>query len=285
MMGADEHVVVGYVSTPHQGYVKFFSKYAGGLLYIFGEDIIQEFPSLIRNLPGNTPQDLQKMITALNIFSDVRILSRENIGELEGLSIVMPDEDVSQAIAERYFSANSVLFDGSWKLRWDKASTLNSKRPKEDGLVSCSDIDRMLMGKAYEASSRSSDWWRQVGALLAKEGEVLLVAFNKHQPSEQSPYLNGDPRSNFEPGQCIELSTALHAEIGIAATAARNGLSTKGCDLYVTTFPCPPCANMCGHLGLRRLFFVEGYSLVEGAETLKEKGVEIIRVEMEIPSS
>jgi dCMP deaminase len=113
----------------------------------------------------------------------------------------------------------------------------------------------------------------------------LLGAFNQHVPSEQSAYLYGDPRSNFEAGQCIDMSGALHAEAGLIAEAARRGISTEGCDLFVTVFPCPPCAFLWAYSGIKHLYYVDGYSLIAGAETLQAKDVEIIRVEMNSPSS
>ena len=119
--------------------------------------------------------------------------------------------------------------------------------------------------------------------LVDEGGGVLLAACNRHVPNEQSAYLYGDPRSNFEPGQRIEVSGAFHAEMGILAEAARRRFSPEKCDLYVTTFPCPPCAFPWAHTGIKRLFYVDGYSLVAGAETLQAKGVEIIRVEMTSP--
>ena len=58
----------------------------------------------------------------------------------------------------------------------------------------------------------------------------------------------------------------------------------EGCDLYVTTFPCPPCAHISAFTGIKHLFYMDGYSLVAGAEVLQAKDVEIIRVEMSSPS-
>jgi dCMP deaminase len=249
---------------------------------VLGNEFIQEFPSLVRNLPAVTPEESQKMIQALGIFRDVRILtSGVNIEYMrQEMNIIMPDEDVAHALAEKYFAGNPVTFDGSWRLRWDWGSVQKSRRPEGERVISVDEFNRTLMRQAFDIAERSPDWWRQIGALLVKDGEVLLVACNQHVPNEQSAYCYGDPRSQFGPGQCIDLSGALHAEMGIAAEALRRGICTKDCELYASTFPCPPCAYPWAFSGIKRLYYADGYSLVAGAEVLEAKGVEIVRVEM-----
>lgn len=278
-------VVVAYVPSPHRGYVEFFKKYQGAILYVLGADLIAEFQSLVRNLPANEPEDVVRMIETLSLFRDVRILNSANMDELTKYArIVMPDEDVSRTIAEKYFPAVAITFDGSWRLRWHWDAVQQHHRPEGERMVSVHELDRELMRTAFGAAERSSDWWRQVGALFVRNGEVQLVAFNKHVPSEQSPYLCGDPRSNFGPGQSIDISSALHAEVGVISEAAKRGVAMEGGDLYVTTFPCPPCAYACANSGIRRLYYADGYSLIEGAEVLHSRGVEIIHVDMNAPS-
>ncbi|MFH1178215.1 MAG: deaminase, partial [bacterium] len=165
-----------------------------------------------------------------------------------------------------------------WRLRWDWGATQKKQRPKDEGTISVEEFDRDIMHMAFHFATRSPDWWRQVGAVLTNGRGIILSAFNRHVPSEQSEYCYGDPRSNFEQGENIDISGALHAEMGIIAEAARRGFSMEGCDIYVTTFPCPPCAYAIAHTGIKRLFYANGYSLVAGAEVLQAKGVEIIRV-------
>jgi dCMP deaminase len=273
-------VLVAYVPVPHAGYLKLFRSYAGSTLYVLGEDLIKEHQPLVRNLPAAQPTDVIEMIKALRIFAEVRVLNPSNVTDVQKYSqIVMPDEDVSRAFAEANFTHHNVIYDGRWRLRWDWGASHADRRPEGERLVSKDELERELMRKAYEVAKRSPDWWRQIGALLVREGEVLLTAFNRHVPHEQSNYLYGDPRSHFGPGERIEVSAATHAEPALVAAAARGGIVTQGCDLYVTTFPCPPCAYLCALLGLQRLYYVDGYSLVAGAETLQANGVEIVRVE------
>jgi dCMP deaminase len=276
------NVLVAYVASPHNGYLQLFRQYSGGRLYILGRDFLGDFKSLTRHLPGNDPDDARRMIDALGIFRQVEVLTRQNLPEVQALSqIAMPDEDVSRQFAAQYFLQQTIEFDGRWKLRWDWGATTFNKRPEVDEEISYEALDRELMLQAQIHAHRSPDWWRQIGALLVRDGRALLVAFNTHVPSEQTAYVLGDPRSNFDPGQHIDASVALHAEAGIIATAARRGIKTEGCDMFVSTFPCPPCAASVAESGIRRLFYVSGYSLIHGADALKAKDIKLVRVEME----
>lgn len=276
-----ETAIVAYVASPHDGYLKFFRHYAGMDLWILGEDFISEFPSLVRHLPGNRPDDARKMIAALGIFRQVRILTKSNIDAVRQYAqLVMPDEDVSREVSMRFF-LKSVLFDGRWRLRWYTTSVAVGRKPEGEEVVTAEEFSRLLMRRALKEAERSPDWWRQVCAKLVRDGAPLITAINRHRPAEQSCYVLGDPRSCFGPGECIEVSASGHAEPAVAAEAMRRGICTVGCDLYVTTFPCPPCAYLWSESGIKRLFYIDGYSLISGAEDLKKNGVQIVRVALE----
>jgi len=280
-MRSAETALIAHVPVPHRGYLELFKKYKGSTLFVLSEEFITEVQPLVRHLPRNDPADVCLMVQALNIVrGGPFLLTKTMLPQVRSCfgRVVMPDEDVSRAVAERYFIHTEVLFDGSWRLRWDWRATQAKRHPEGEGVVSFDQFDREVMRSAFRIAERSPDWWRQVGALLLRDGRALVSAYNQHVPHEQSTYLEGDPRSNFEPGQQIEMSNALHAEAGVVAEAARRGIRMEGCDLYVTTFPCPPCAYLCAYSGIQRLYYVDGYALVAGAETLQSKGVEIIRV-------
>ncbi|MCH7597621.1 hypothetical protein IID27_01065 [Patescibacteria group bacterium] len=278
-------IIVSYVPSPHRGYIEFFRKYEGGVLYVMGSELIKEHTSLVRNLPANTPEDVVRMLRSLGIFSEVHVLKSEGIRALMSeSSLVMPDEDVSHALAEKYFKGTLIHYESVW-LRWDWGSSRKKNAPIEHRAVTYKELDRELMGRAYEQSEKSSDWWRQVGAIAVKDGAILFGAFNRHQPSEHTPYLVGDPRSHFEPGESIEMSSALHAEVGIISAAARNGVCLEGASLYITTFPCPPCAYAIANSGIKHVYYAEGYSLLGAQEVLIPKGVELVHVRMDPPLS
>ncbi|MCX6787300.1 MAG: hypothetical protein NTY93_02110, partial [Candidatus Kaiserbacteria bacterium] len=150
-------VLVAYVPVPHAGYLKLFRAYKGDILYVLGNEFIQEFPSLTRHLPGVTPQESRKMIQALDIFSSVRILTKNVIDTLQLSDIVMPDEDVSHVLAEKYFAGALITFDGCWRLRWDWGSTQAKRRPEGERIISTSEFNRTFMRFASSIADKSPD--------------------------------------------------------------------------------------------------------------------------------
>jgi dCMP deaminase len=49
--------------------------------------------------------------------------------------------------------------------------------------------------------------------------------------------------------------------------------------MYVTVFPCPPCAKAIAHAGIKHLYCGGGYGVLDGEDILKGAGVKIIFVE------
>lgn len=278
-------VLIGYVPVLHEGYIKLFRKYAGvDFLAVFGKDIVGEFDHLVRkDIRALDPNFIRRAIFGLGIFKSVKVLDFELIEKInrERPEIIMPDEDESREIAKKYFPTLTVRFESVF-LRWDMSRSVKEV-PVESESITTDELHRRFMREAYDLAPRSSDWWRQIGCVVVRKGEVLLVGFNQHTPSPITPYTFGDPRSLFKKGIAIELSTALHGEASIVSSAAKFGIPLLGADLYVTTFPCPPCANLIAASGIVNIFFSEGYAMLAGESTLKAKGIGITRVVFDPP--
>jgi dCMP deaminase len=142
-------------------------------------------------------------------------------------------------------------------------------------------VDEPFAELALAAQARageSADWWRQVGAAIRFADGTIASATSEHNPHPLSPYAVGDPRSNFSQGVHLELSTATHAEARLIAEAARDGVSTKGAVMYVTDFPCPPCAKLIAGAGIARVYYRAGYAVLDGEDVLAAAGVEVVQV-------
>jgi dCMP deaminase len=142
-------------------------------------------------------------------------------------------------------------------------------------VVRPADLPPLLVRHATELAGRSSDWWRQVGAIAWRGEEILGAAWNHHCPTEYAPYIDGDPRDSFSRGVRADLSTAVHAEASVVARAARAGTALGGADLFVTTFPCPACARLIAEAGFRRCYFAGAYSVLDADGILRAAGVEL----------
>ena len=107
----------------------------------------------------------------------------------------------------------------------------------QDGGPENTVLDLALMRAALaEAEAAAQSGEVPVGAVLAKDGEILAAARNRVLET-------GDPTA--------------HAEIlALRAAADRTGnYRLTGCDLYATVEPCLMCAGAIVHARIRRLVY------------------------------
>lgn len=276
--------IIAYVPALHKGYRDLFVKYAkeARTLFVISREIIAEIDHLRKDLRALEPELAAEAIKGWKLFEDIQVLDREWISALKKMSveIIMPDEEISRHIATKYFGDHRVKYDTVFFLRWDPEKALVQKVPDADHRISADIFDREIMQRAFLEGGKSSDWWRRIGALLVKDGEMLIAAHNHGVPSEHTVYITGDPRSNFKKGLNIEISVFAHAEATVIAEAARRGISTDGASLYVTTFPCPPCAKLIAQAGVKKLYYSVGYAILDGDKDLRDAGTEIVFVNL-----
>lgn len=85
--------------------------------------------------------------------------------------------------------------------------------------------------------------------------------------------------------QVLGCRNSTHAEANALAFAAKQGISTDGCELFVTVSPCETCARLLIAAGIRRVWYFEQYRDATGIELLREAGVECQRTETLIHSA
>jgi dCMP deaminase len=248
-----------------------------------GTSFAADFPVLRKEIRALDPHVAAGYLRAGS--ARVRVVERDDLpAAVTAGVLVVPDEELMRTLVERFGLAEGreLLWERTF-LRWDRDWSLAGRPAGFDGTVAVDDLARTLAIRARDEAGLSSDWWRQVGALVVRAGEVLAVAHNEHRPTEYSPYLHGDPRNEFSRGVHIELSTAIHAEAAIVARAARDGITLAGTDLYVSTFPCPGCARLVAEAGVRRVFFAGPYAVLDGDAVLRAAGVELVWVDLTVP--
>jgi dCMP deaminase len=274
--------VLLYLPVIQAGYEAFLRGHQDAAeILLLGAGFRDCFPALRKDIRALAPERAASYLRVTAGGTPIRVVEpAELLAAVSGDPLVMPDEQIMREVTARYRLAagRTVLFDRTF-LRWDRAWSTAEQPVSFDGKVTAAELPRAMLALAGELSQRSSDWWRQVGAVAARGGQVLGTAWNRHHPSEYSPYQDGDPRDSFERGVRADLSTAIHAEAAVVAQAARSGVSLDGADLYVTTFPCPACARLIAESGIRRCFFTRTYSVLAGDQVLRAAGVELIWVE------
>lgn len=269
-----------YMPALHDGYLKFIDNHPGDQVGVLDEELLTAVPALERDIRAIDPNTMHEALSAIYKDRKINLLGKRAISLLpKGLNITMPDEDISHEVAEEYLGLHAVEFEPVF-LRWDRQITTHESVVPPHRVISTDEFDREVIDLAREQAEKSQDWWRQVGAALVKERKVIYAGYNDQRPCKDYG-LNtfGDPKLNFGPGEKIELSKFIHAEATIIATAAKEGVELKGSSIYVTTFPCPVCARLLVEAGVEKVFYQDGYSVMDAEDVLSAANVELVRVQ------
>lgn len=280
-------IALCHIPVIHRGYLDFVRTCeAKGVTKLFLVDLPflaphDEFDYLVRknSLHALSASDIKQ---ALEQYTNIPviILNDESIAEVQkgDDEILLPKEDISTFLAEKYLAGRTIQYENVF-LRWNRENLGETKEPD----VVASDLPEFVttvFHQVLEEATKSADWWRNVGAALVKNGEVIAIAHNDHMPFEQLPNVFSDARALFKKGININYATSAHAEVGVIAEAARKGISPEGAELFLTDFPCPYCARLIAKSGVKKIYFLKGYAVLEGDEFLKGEGVELIQVKL-----
>ena len=134
-----------------------------------------------------------------------------------------------------------------------------------------------FMGFAEHAAKKSKDSTKVGAALVGPDREVRLTGYN------------GPPRGVFDTPARRERPTkylyASHAEANLVAFAAREGIRTAGCTVYVTHMPCAACARTLIAAGIRHVVFGTGTTSMPDEEffaaeaMFREAQVDVFKME------
>jgi dCMP deaminase len=278
-------IAICHIPVIHRGYLDFVRTCeTRGVTKLFLVELPflaphDEFDYLVRknSLHALSAPDIKQ---ALEQYSNIPvvILNNDTIAEVQNSDdgILLPREDISTFFVEKYLSGRKITYVDVF-LRWNRENLGETKEPD----VKATDLPEFVttvFHQVLEEATKSADWWRNVGAALVKNGEVIALAHNDHMPFEQLPNVFSDARALFKKGININYATSSHAEIGVIAEAARKGISPEGAELFLTDFPCPYCARLIVKAGVKKIYFLKGYAVLEGDKFLKGEGVELIQV-------
>lgn len=132
------------------------------------------------------------------------------------------------------------------------------------------------MAFAETAKIKSKDETQVGAALIGPYGEVRLTGFN------------GPPKGVKESDERRQRPTkylyTAHAEENLISFAARVGIPTEGCSVFVTHHPCARCARQLINAGIRHVVFGPGKTSMPPEEfeaaavMFNEARVTVIRV-------
>lgn len=125
---------------------------------------------------------------------------------------------------------------------------------------------------------------KQVGAVAITPQDVMIYSWNG-RPSGDDHICEIEEKVvsehwGFETGtRLITHPEVLHAESNIVAKAAREGISLKGANVYVTLSPCLNCALQLYQAGVSMVTYDEEYRITEGIDFLRRKGIHVEKFE------
>jgi dCMP deaminase len=131
-----------------------------------------------------------------------------------------------------------------------------------------------FMGFARHAATASKDSTKVGAVLVDRDGTVLLTSYN------------GPPRGVRDLPERFErpakYAYASHAERNLIAFAARKGIATDGCSVYVTHAPCAECMKSIIQAGITCVYAGGGVTVMatddESEIMAFEAGVRVERI-------
>lgn len=274
--------IIVYVPVIHPGYIELFDRHTDAEIVLLSaatikqidETIADQLSRDIRCLPIGI---IQKTLETVFSRKAVPFSRMEQLKKYD--EIIMPYEDISKLIGKEATRWATVMYDHVF-LRWDWTKTMAYTDVVGEYPVTTEEFDRFVMGMARGQAGNSSDFWRQVGAVVPKKDSksMLCAGYNEHMPTPMSPYVDGDPRLHMKPGERPDICTAIHAEASVISQAARQGIPLEGCSIYVTTFPCSNCARSIAVSGIKKVFFQNGYSQLDAAKIFQSYNIEVFQV-------
>lgn len=97
-----------------------------------------------------------------------------------------------------------------------------------------------------------------VGSVIVKAGVPISFGANRAVPDLckyrgclRVEKYGEDSKIHRNPEDC----RAIHSEIDAITAAARNGISTQGCTIYVTRYPCEACAKAILAAGINEVVY------------------------------
>jgi len=163
--------------------------------------------------------------------------------------------------------------------------------------------EHYFMRVALETAKLSYCKRNQVGAVLVKNNRIISCGYNGtvsghknvcEDEIEVCPYCNSKDVGEYDdvsfycntcgkvfpkPKKTLVTSPfTVHAEMNAIAFAAKAGISTDGCDMYVTLSPCPDCAKLIVQSGIKRVFYYEEYRNKDGINFLRDCGINVRQI-------
>ncbi len=270
--------VVAYIPVLHEGYRRFLQAHPHPV-HLIGPELYTDYRPLAKDIRALSAEEVAPALAAWG--HEVHVLDAAAARELAAQQpqLTLPAEDVSYQVVERYFPRAEVLYDTAF-LRWDKPRVVS------------------LLATAAGPGDRRATTSRRSPRPRREQQHRLLAPGRRRDPLRRRHARSDAQRAPPAPSVRLRRRRpALELLPGRAPGAehrdarggapdrrrrARPDASTQGAELYVTDFPCPPCAKLIAAGGIARVYYRTGYAVLDGEDVLGAAGVEIVKIAVNV---
>ena len=132
---------------------------------------------------------------------------------------------------------------------------------------------KYFMNIAKEVAARSTCSRKAVGAVIARDKQILSTGYNGS--IKNMPHCI-DVGCDIVDGHCV---ATVHAEANAIIQAAKNGVNINNSDIYVTASPCWNCFKLIANSGIKRIIYGEFYRDEKSLEISKKCHVELVHID------
>jgi len=229
-----------------------------------------------------------------NVMKDKSIKSNKEEFMHDSVSLTDDDIEYMNDVFERYLNKKTEIVDDDRQpIDFTSAYKFFEKYAAYEKEV-VNKYDDTLMKMAFNSASDSHCHKRKVGAVLALENRCIANGYNGTCEGEDNACEDTILTCGFcdeqltdgtwAPGDnhCDEArvenriktkDSVVHAEQNVLSFAAKYGISTNECTMYVTTAPCLKCASLLISAGIKEVVYSDIYRSKDGLELLKRRGV------------
>lgn len=131
--------------------------------------------------------------------------------------------------------------------------------------------EQALMETAIVWSKCSNCTRTKVGCVIAKDGRIVSIGYN----GTPSGYYDNTGEVLSKAGNIETKPIVIHSEINALMFAAKYGISTNDCTMYITLSPCIECSKAIIQSGIKEVVYKDQYRDTAGIEFLKENNIKV----------
>lgn len=128
---------------------------------------------------------------------------------------------------------------------------------------------RFMMDIAQRVADESHDPKTKVGAVIAKDRNILSYGYNGTVHGSSNVMRCSD-------NKCLD--TVIHAEMNALAKLAMSTHSGKGATLYCTLFPCMPCSLSLIQAGIDTVIYQNDYKGNVAEDLLRSSNIKLFKL-------